>query len=271
MQDKRRKSRGERQGGGQRRGLDTSWQGVAKWYHQKVSSGGSYFHEQVVLPGALKLLNLKAGDSLLDLACGDGVLARSLPKGVEYIGVDLATSLVEAAKRTNNSPKATFQVADISQPFNLAHQNFSHAAIILALQNVENVAGVFANAAKYLRPGGKFLIVLNHPYFRIPRFTGWGIDEQKKLQYRRIDRYITPQKIPINMTPGQEQTKLTWSFHYPLATYSQLLAQQGFKIELIEEWLSDKQSQGKAAKMENLARSEFPMFMALLAVKDNML
>lgn len=73
--------------------------------------------------------------------------------------------------------------------------------------------------------------------------------------------------IPINAHPGQDVSPMTWSFHHPLEDYSTYLYNNGFLIEKIEEWTSDKKSEGKAAKMENRAREEFPMFMAILAVK----
>jgi hypothetical protein len=38
-------------------------------------------------------------------------------------------------------------------------------------------------------------------------------------------------------------------------------------IEKIEEWVSDKKSTGPMAKMEDRARDEIPMFMAILATK----
>jgi hypothetical protein len=53
----------------------------------------------------------------------------------------------------------------------------------------------------------------------------------------------------------------------PLAEYSRMLFEGGFLIERIEEWVSDKHSVGKASLMENRARSEFPLFMAILARK----
>jgi len=59
----------------------------------------------------------------------------------------------------------------------------------------------------------------------------------------------------------------TWSFHYPLSKYSHDLAKNGFVIELIDEWTSDKKSTGSKAKMEDRARREIPMFMAILAKK----
>ena len=41
---------------------------------------------------------LQPGDTLLDLACGDGGLADYLPAGVRYIGVDASESMVAAAR-----------------------------------------------------------------------------------------------------------------------------------------------------------------------------
>ncbi len=144
--------------------------------------------------------------------------------------------------------------------------SFTHATIILALQNVAHPEAVLQNAARHLQPGGTLVIVLNHPCFRIPRQTHWGIDAPKKLQYRRIDRYLSPLKIPIQAHPSQkERSATTWSFHRPLSAYSRFLTDAGFSIIQIEEWISDKISTGKAAKMENRARAEFPLFLTFKA------
>jgi len=113
--------------------------------------------------------------------------------------------------------------------------------------------------------------VLNHPAFRIPRQSGWGINEKTKQQYRWVNRYSTPLKIPIDMNPGQKNQKssgqTTWSFHRSLQDYVSMLVKAGFVITGLEEWSSDKESEGKAARMENRARQEFPLFLTLIASK----
>lgn len=245
----------------------TSWQAEGKWYNKLVDEKGHYFHQHVVIPGVLKLLNLKSNDSILDVACGQGVLARSIPKEVYYQGFDAAPVLIASAKNLDKNQSHHYSVCDATKPFPFEKSDFSHAAIILALQNIENTQAVFENVAKHLRANAKLVIVLNHPMFRIPRQSSWGIDEQNKLQYRRINRYMSPIKIPITMHPGQNPIQLTWSFHHPLSDYSKFLKNAGFVIELIEEWTSDKESVGKASKMENRGRSEIPLFMAISAVK----
>jgi len=45
------------------------------------------------------------------------------------------------------------------------------------------------------------------------------------------------------------------------------LSKASFLIEKFEEWLSDKQTTGPKAKMENRSRQKFPLFLAPLAAK----
>jgi ubiquinone/menaquinone biosynthesis C-methylase UbiE len=240
----------------------SSWKNVSKWYDTIVSKEGHYYHQHVVIPGALKLLNLDASSSLLDLACGQGILARHIPCK-NYLGIDGAEGLIAAAKKHS---KHRFLVHDLRDPIQL-DETFSHAAIILALQNIFPQEAVIDIAHRHLKPGGSLVIVINHPCFRIPRQTHWGIDEPKKLQYRRVDRYLTPLKIPILVNPGKPDSEKTWSYHSSLTDLSRLFLKGGFYIAEIDEWVSDKTSTGTKAKMENFARNEFPLFLAFRLVK----
>lgn len=243
----------------------TSWEPVQKWYKNIVDEEGHYFHKQIILPGVLKLMG--QASAVLDLACGTGVLANTLPAAVEYMGIDISPSFIKAAAQKDKNPHHHYQVADVTKPLKLKKSDFTHAALILAAQNLECPKAAFQNAANHLQNGGGLIVVLNHPCFRIPRQSSWGVDEGKKIQYRRIDRYMTEMQIPIQAHPGKKDSPSTLSFHYPLASIVNWLAESGFVIEHMEEWCSDKQSTGKNAKMENRSRSEIPMFLALRAIK----
>jgi ubiquinone/menaquinone biosynthesis C-methylase UbiE len=246
----------------------TSWQPVSEWYQKSVGESGHYYHEHIVLPNTLKLLQLNEESSLLDLGCGQGVLERQIPSNTYYQGYDISSSLIEYAKDHLASPAHHFGVADVTRAtIPLQKKDFTHSAIILALQNMEKPENALKNAATHLRSGGKLVVVLNHPCFRIPRQSSWGIDEEKKTQYRRVDRYFSPMKIPITAHPGKTNSPVTWSFHEPISFYTHALASTGFTIETIEEWNSDKQSIGRSAKMENRGRAEFPLFLTFVVRK----
>ncbi len=249
---------------------DTSWETSASWYDKAVGSKGHYYHQQVIIPGVLRLLDLKSekNPSLLDLACGQGILARQLPSKVPYVGIDASKSLIHSAKQSASGKNQQFYVHDLSHPIDLPKATFTRATCILAVQNIEDPLPLLLTAYKYLEPNGKLIIVLNHPCFRIPRQSHWGMDEQKKLQYRRLDLYMSVLKIPIQTAPSQEERSAqTLSFHRPLSFYSAALKGAGFLIDSIEEWCSDKTSTGKMASMENRSRKEFPLFLTLVAQK----
>ena len=80
-----------------------------------------------------------------------------------------------------------------------------------------------------------------------------------------MDSYLSFQKIPIDIHPGQKDKTTTFSFHHSLTDIFGMLEKSGFTVSSIIESTSDKTSTGKNAKMENKARSEFPLFMTIIA------
>lgn len=248
----------------------TSWEKVSGWYDQTVGKTGHYYHEKVILPKLKEIFETakRPSASLLDLACGQGILSRHIPASWAYVGVDLSPSLVQAAQKLCPQKTRTFLVADITKPLTLKEKDFDFCTILLALQNLAHPLGALKNAFFHLKEGGRLVLVMNHPCFRIPRQSSWGVDLEKKIQYRRIDRYSSSLKIPIQSHPSQaDRSEQTLSFHHPLSLWTLWLKEAGFVIEWIEEWSSDKKSTGKHAKMEDTSRQEIPLFLTLIAKK----
>ncbi|KKT29847.1 MAG: hypothetical protein UW41_C0014G0014 [Candidatus Collierbacteria bacterium GW2011_GWC2_44_18] len=245
---------------------DTSWEKVSKWYGSIVGEKGHFYHQSLIIPQTLKLLDMKSGDRLIDVACGQGVLSRRLSEKIKYVGIDASKKLIDEAKNLDNNKAHRYFVTDATKSFGFK-ETFNKAVIILALQNIKEPEKTIQHLSEVMEKDGELLIVLNHPCFRIPRQSSWEEDKLNKMQYRRVNRYMTPLEIPINAHPGEENSQVTWSFHHPIEDYANYLFGNGFMIKKIEEWTSEKKSEGKAAKMENRAREEFPMFMAILAVK----
>jgi ubiquinone/menaquinone biosynthesis C-methylase UbiE len=241
---------------------------VAEWYDRLVGDEGSEYHRHVVHPGVLRLLSLRGGEKVVDVACGQGALARLLHgRGAEVTGVDAAGELVDAARR--RGPEAIrYHVGDARELSFLPSGAFDAAACVLAIQNIQPVQPVFEGVSRSLRPGGRFVLAMMHPAFRSPRETRWGWDEQERVQFRRVDRYLLPRKSPIVTHPGRTPDVYTWTFHRPIGTYVKGLRNAGMLVDALEEWPSHKASEpGPRAAAENAARKEIPMFLALRAVK----
>ena len=126
---------------------------------------------------------------------------------------------------------------------------------------------MFKNAARWLKPDGRFVFVTAHPCFRIPRQSHWGWDEKKKTQYRRVDHYSSNIDIPIITPPMADSGIFTLTYHRSLQDYFQVLTKAGLCVDALEEWVSHKKSQpGKRSRAEDRARKEIPLFLAIRAV-----
>ena len=252
-----------------KRGKPTLWDQASRWYDSLVGMSGSDYHQTILMPGVLKMLELKAGRRVLDLACGQGVFSRFLfDEKIRSEGLDSSADLLQIARsRSENS--ITYHLGDAGDSKILDDRQFDGVACLLAVQNMEKIGAVFQNVARWLKPGGKFVMVLTHPCFRMPRQTHWGWDADKKIEYRRIDRYANEMKIPILTPPFIDKDNFTVTYHRPLQSYFSALLKAGLCVDSLEEWMSNKESEpGKRSRAENRARKEVPLFMAIRAVQS---
>lgn len=259
---------------------EEGWDRVAGWYDNLLSVKGSDHHENLVLPGVERLIGLEPGQKLLDIACGQGLVARHIigkQPGATAVGVDLSEKLIERAH--GQSPESiSYVVGDARMlgDVDLGDGPFDAAVCVLALMNIDRIEEVFAGAMARLKPGGKMVSVIIHPAFRNPGATAWGwiLDERTRqpVQFRRVDQYMTARTQDIVMNPGQVSSGATaiktQTHHRPMSDYINAMAGSGLMIDAVEEWTSKRVSQpGPRAKAENTAREEIPMFMAIRAIK----
>ncbi|MEM9238239.1 MAG: methyltransferase domain-containing protein [Verrucomicrobiota bacterium] len=252
---------------------ERGWDKVAAWYDQLVGKNGSDYHRHVVLPAAMELLAPLKGKRVLDLCCGQGVLIPLLlDKGAEaVVGVDASPSLIDAARQRFASEKAVSLKVDdaCTEKPKWAEGSFDTVASLMAVHDVPDLPAMCRNVSVALKPGGEFVAIFMHPCFRIPRQAHWGWDEGRKLQYRRIDRYGVELEIPIITHPGKCGGETTSFYHRPLAEVMNAIGGAGLAVTRCEELISHRRSQagGSRSKGEHRAASEFPMFLALKAVK----
>lgn len=251
---------------------DRGWDPVAAWYDKLVGESGSDYHQAVILPAALRMLAPQAGESIVDVCCGQGVLAKPLlEKGIgRFTGVDASPRLIEAAKsRHGNDPRVSWVIADVCQPGPWADGTHDAAACLMAVHDVPDAVAMFSNISRALKPGGRALFIFMHPCFRIPKQTHWGWDNDQKIQFRRIDRYGTPLEIPITTHPGKDSGEQTAFHHRPLSDLLTSMGKGGLAVTGCEELYSHRRSQGSGpfSKAEHRAAEEFPLFIAWNAVK----
>lgn len=246
---------------------ETTWGHVADWYHAHVNENDDTYHEQVIKPNIVRVLGAVKDTHVLDLACGQGYFSRIAQRsGARVTGIDIAPELIKIAKAEGPSD-IRYMVASADR-IDLPESSFESAICVLALQNIKNLSGTLAQVSFLLKPGGTFVIVLNHPAFRIPRLSEWGYDPEKKVQFRRLDGYLSESTHEIHMHPGINPHVTTISYHRPLQLYMKELTKHGFVLAGLEEWISHRTSEkGPKANAEDTARKEFPLFLMLKARK----
>ena len=100
----------------------------------------------------VKLLAPRAGERILDLGCGDGVLTAKLAAmGCEVVGMDSSAAQVEAARKLGLDARVMDgERLSFEGEFDAV---FSNAA----LHWMRNADAVLAGAWRALRPGGRFV------------------------------------------------------------------------------------------------------------------
>ncbi|MFH1145988.1 MAG: methyltransferase domain-containing protein [bacterium] len=251
--------------------MDTSWGKVAEWYDQLLDKERTY-QQAVILPNLLRIMDIKKGETVLDIACGQGFFAKAFyEQGANVIGVDIAAELLLLAKKKIKSDiehAAEFYVSSADDLRHIKDKSVDKITIIMAIQNIDNVNGVFKECQRVLKDKGSLHIVMNHPCFRVPQQTAWEWDETRHTQYRQVNRYLSELKIKIAMHPGKDPGAMTISFHRPLQYYFKMLKKNNFAVIGLEEWISNKQSgKGPRQQAEDRARKEIPLFLTLTVGK----
>ncbi len=96
--------------------------------------------------------NVRRGSSVLDLGCGEGMLALLKRKDVYLAGVDFSPELVELARRNGYDAACTGQVTDL--PFATASFDYVVSLDVLGHISFDQKDALLAEIKRVLKPGG---------------------------------------------------------------------------------------------------------------------
>jgi SAM-dependent methyltransferase len=183
------------------------------------------------VPAVLELLG--DGDDVLDLACGQGVLARELARsGRKVVGVDISAELIRLAREEEvREPLGIrYLVDDATTLAQLADASFDGVACNLALTDIDDLDSTFRRLCRVLRPHGWFTFATVHPCFATPHARSVEVEGRTLMQ---VGRYFEEGRW-YGDNPEGLRGRLG-SLHRRLSTILNALVEAGCRIECLAE------------------------------------
>ncbi len=206
-----------------------SWDEHAEWWQREFTDGADPEYVEQIIPLALRYL--KGAGRIIDIGTGEGQIARAAASelGAEVIGVDLSKVQIEEARRRGGGPE--YQVAR-ADALPVAGSSMDAAVACLVLEHLDDLPSALSEAARVLRPGGRLLLLLNHPLLQTPG-SALIVDHmvEPPETYWRLGPYL-----PGTVSVDEVQKDVFVRFvHRPLSTYVNGLVEAGLDLVRMEE------------------------------------
>ena len=147
------------------------WNRKAQFWDERHGDYGNTFHRRLVEPTVLQLLELRAGEAVLDIGCGNGALARRLAeRGARVTAFDFSGEMIRLAKQRGSSADASVEyhvidATDETAMLQLGAGRFDAITCTMTLMDIPTIDPLFRAAARLLRAGGRFVFSTQHPAF----------------------------------------------------------------------------------------------------------
>lgn len=170
------------------------------------------------------------GRRTIDIGCGEGRLTRCLKElGHNVIGIDSSSSLVAAARGLD--PSVDIRLADAAAlPLDDASADLAIA--FMSLHDINAMSAAVREAARVLRPGGRFCVAIVHPINSAGRFETTVADEPAPFVIK--GSYLGT----FEYSDAVERDGLSMTFHSqhrPLESYFLALEEAGLLVETLRE------------------------------------
>lgn len=146
------------------------WDQNASFWDERMGDGND-FQRLLVAPASERLLALKSGETVLEIACGNGVFARHLARlGAQVVATDFSSSMLQHARTRSSAShdRIDYRLLDATseeQIVALGRQRFDAAVCNMAIMDMAQIDPLMCGIRQVVKPGGRFVFSLCHPCF----------------------------------------------------------------------------------------------------------
>lgn len=220
------------------------WNENATFWDAYMGDEGNAFQRLLIGPATERLLELRAGEIVLDVACGNGTMARRMAAlGARVVACDFSERFIQAARaRTIPSDERleyrVIDATDEAQLLTLGAGRFDAAICNQAFMDMTTIDPLLAALRQLLRPGGRFVFSLSHPCFNTGDVKKVVEEEDRDgelvtVHAIKIARYIQPVTSRGLGIVGQPTPH--YYFDRPLSLLLASCFRAGFVLDGLEE------------------------------------
>ncbi|KAK5677336.1 hypothetical protein LTS10_009906 [Elasticomyces elasticus] len=161
----------------------------------------------------VELANLKAGEHVLDLACGTGLVtypaSAAVQPGGSVTGVDISSGMLAEAKRAANESGAVrfyqHSITDLDGLPELSGLKFDAIICASALVLLQDPSNAIRQWTGFLKPGGRLIVDVTHPRYQISLIS---FERVGRALGRLLPFYRVPFQKPEDLRALMEQAGL---------------------------------------------------------------
>jgi 2-polyprenyl-3-methyl-5-hydroxy-6-metoxy-1,4-benzoquinol methylase len=146
------------------------WDTNAGWWDD-VYGEGNAFQRELTGPATERLLQPKSGETILDVACGNGAFARRMAAmGCYVVAFDFSEVFLQRARlrTTEHVDRIEYHLTDATDEaalLRLGEGKFDAAVATMALMDMSDINPLMRAVTRLLKPGGRFVFSVLHPCF----------------------------------------------------------------------------------------------------------
>jgi 2-polyprenyl-3-methyl-5-hydroxy-6-metoxy-1,4-benzoquinol methylase len=253
------------------------WDRKAAFWDGYMKEGNRHSKE-LVWPAQERLLGLSRGETVLEVACGNGNFARRMAKaGAKVVASDFSETFIDLARaRTvEDADLIDYRVLDATdsgQLLALGEERFDAAVCTMALFDMSAIEPLVASLAKLLKRHGRFVFSIIHPCFESPKVAKVAETHESSrggvlTTYSvKVTDYATP--FVAKGTGVRGEPAAHWYFHRPLSMIFGACFEAGFVLDGIEEPVFRSSDRGNSPGSWSNYREIPPALVARMRLGD---